>query len=666
MTKEKSKKQLLKELEILKQRIKAFESMEAERRRVEEELRESRELYRDLVDKAGIAISIEDTEGNIIFVNENNAKLHGYTVEEMKKMSIKDVVHPEDYEKVLENHKKQLSGEGLQRYELRSIKKDGAIIHFEIDSSVVKEGDKIIGTRTYLWDITERKRAEEALKLSEEKYRSLTENLNVGVFRSAVGPKGRFIEVNPAMVSIFGYDSKEELLSIDVSDLYLNPEDRERFNEKILKDGFLRDEESISKRKDGSTFIASDTAVAVKNGKGEVIYYDGVVEDITERKKMGQELMKRKKIESIGILAAGIAHDFNNLLAVVLGNISMVKDELHPGSDHFRILDNAEIATVQAGDLAKKLITFSRGGWLNRKQLTFAKIFNKAKESVGRGINISFDVDIPADLFSINGDEDQLIQVFSNLLQNSIDWMKDDKRITVRAKNITISDTDELPLREGLYIRVDIEDNGIGIPGEDIDKIFDPYFSTKKMGTKKGMGLGLTICHSIIEKHGGHLSVESKLRSGTTAHIYLPVLAGEETPAEQEEPVIADSARRILLMDDEVSILDLVAQILKKMGYGVDVAKNGTEALRTYRKAMREGRPYDLVMLDIVIKQGLGGKETLYRLQKINPGIKAIALSGYLGDRDIDDLKRIGFSEVIRKPARVREFADAVNRVMAG
>ena len=665
MAKEKKKEELLEELRLLRQRIKAYESMEGERRRVEKALRESEELLRDLVDKAGIAISIEDTDGNIVFANENNAKLHGYSLEEMKKLTIKDMIHPEDYEMVMENHRKNLEGKGKQRYELRSIKKDGSIVYFEVDTSPLSEGGQIVGTRTYLWDITERKKAEELLRQSEGKFRSITENLNVGIFRSSVGPEGKFIEVNPAMISIFGYHNKEELLEIGISDLYVNPKARETFNRKMLRDGFIKDEVSLSKRKDGTTFLASDTAVAVKNEKGDIVYYDGIVEDITERKKMEQELLKRKKIESIGILAGGIAHDFNNLLAVILGNISMVKSEFYPEHDHFRPLDNAENATVQAGYLAKKLITFSRGGWLNKKKLTLLKIINRAKEQINGANDVIFEVDIPAGTFHIDADEDQLIQVFSNLLQNAADWMREDKRIFIRAANITINENDDLPLRQGNYVKIAIMDKGTGIPKEDIEKIFDPYFSAKRLGTRKGMGLGLTICHSIIEKHGGHIVIESTHHTGTTAYIYLPVFPGKAGSIQKKEHRQGEKTVRILLMDDETSILDLVNQILQKMDYRVETARDGSEAIRLYKKAIQEDRSFDLVILDIVIKKGLGGKETLHRLQKIDPGVRAVALSGYVGDRDIDDLKEIGFREVIRKPARVKDFEYAINSVLA-
>ncbi|MCK4764193.1 MAG: PAS domain S-box protein [Candidatus Aminicenantes bacterium] len=504
---------------------------------------------------------------------------------------------------------------------------------------------------------------ERKLKESEEKFRTITENLSVGIFRSSVGPKGEFIEVNPAMVSIFGYDSKEDLMSVNVSDLYLDPEDRKRFNEKMVADEFIKDEESISKRKDGSTFIASDTAVAVKNKKGEIVYFDGILEDVTARKKIQLELMKRKKIESIGILAGGIAHDFNNLLAVVLGNISLVKDELDPDDEHYEILDNAEKATMQAGGLAKKLITFSQGGWLHKKKVGFLKVFNRAKEGLSRAADVSFTVDIPEHLPTVDGDEEQLVQVTANLLQNAVDWSRENKAIAIRAKVITVNDRDNLPVREGRYVRISIADRGSGIPPEHMEQVFDPYFTAKKMGTRKGMGLGLSISLSIIEKHGGHITIDSELGRGTTADIYLPLPDSEDVAAAERVKEEAAGAR-ILMMDDEPSVSYIVSQILQKMGHKVEIVKDGSEALEAFKKAREKDKPFDIVMLDIVIKHGLGGKETMHRLQKIEPGVKAIALSGYLGDRDIENLKKLGFREVIRKPARTKDFKVTIDKVL--
>ncbi len=658
------------ELESLHQRIAELEIIEAKYQEVLQELEESKELYGDFVEKAGVAISVEDREGNIIFVNENNARLHGYTIQEMEKMTFKTLVHPDDLAKVMANHNRNLAGEPVKRYEVRTLKKDGSVIYFEVDSSVVKDGRKVIGTRSYLWDITERKRAEVALRESEEKFRTITENLNVGVFRSTVGEKGKFIEVNPAMVSIFGYDSKEEFLDIDVCDLYLNPEDRKRFDKRMMEAEYIKDLESLSKRKDGSTFIASDTAVAVKNKNGKIIYYDGVVEDITERKKLEQELMRRKKIESIGFLAGGIAHDFNNLLAVVLGNISIAREELPPGSTSYQVLENAEKATEQAGNLAKKLITFSKGGWLNRKKIPFSRILARARENIPaeKTKGIDFNIDIPQGVLPIDGDEEQLVQVFSNILQNAVDWVRENKRITIAARNLKITEQDHelLPLREGDYIQVSIKDRGIGIPEENMEKIFDPYFSVKKMGTQKGMGLGLSICLSIVEKHGGYLKVESTFGAGTTVLVYLPTESLESEGVRKHISPVDKRSYKILLMDDEPSITYIVGQILARMGHQVETLNDSMETGKLYEEARKSGAPFDIVILDIVIKQGMGGKETLRRLQKIDPAVRAIALSGYLGDRDIEELRRLGFLEVVRKPARMKDFDYAINKVMNG
>jgi signal transduction histidine kinase len=234
------------------------------------------------------------------------------------------------------------------------------------------------------------------------------------------------------------------------------------------------------------------------------------------------ELLTGKKLESIGTLAGGIAHDFNNLLAVIMGNISMIKNDPNITADQNSILRSAEKASAQAAELARKLITFSKGGWLDLKEIIFSQLIQETIRDNFPQEEDLFDIDIAGNLRSIDGDKGQLKQVFNNLLLNAMEADKEKKgKITIAAGNVETPE-ENIPLKNGQYVKVTVKDKGIGIPKEQLDKIFDPYFSTKVRWAKKGMGLGLAICYSIIQKHEGHISVSSEPGKGTTVEVYLP------------------------------------------------------------------------------------------------------------------------------------------------
>jgi PAS domain S-box-containing protein len=307
------------------------------RKKTEEALETSQEQYRDLVEKAGIAILIDDRDGNFQYVNERYAELCGYSQEEFSQQSIRNVVFPDDVDMVMRYHKNRVQGKKApSRYEFRGIKKDGSLIYLEVDAQPKKKKNKIVGTRCYIWDITGRKLAEMALKQTEEKYKTIAENVDVGIYRTMSGANGRFIEANPSLVKMFGYMDKQEFLNIDVSNLYHDPECRNRFQRKMLRDGFVKNEELFLKKKDGTPFLGSVCAVAVRNDKGKIICFDGIIEDITERKH-AEEKIKASLMEK-EVLLREIHHRVKNNLQIISSLLNLqsrhVEDE--PALDMFR------------------------------------------------------------------------------------------------------------------------------------------------------------------------------------------------------------------------------------------------------------------------------------------------------------------------------------------
>jgi CheY-like chemotaxis protein len=314
------------------------------------------------------------------------------------------------------------------------------------------------------------------------------------------------------------------------------------------------------------------------------------------------------------------------------------------------------------------LITFSRGGSPDKKIAAVASLVKNATEFTLSGSNLKAKFNFPDNLWPVEVDKRQIGQAIHNVIMNAREAMPDGGLLEVSAENVT-SDDDLSNLRNGKYVKISITDFGIGIAQKNLDKIFNPYFSTKKMGNKKGTGLGLSICHSIIQKHGGNVTVESKYRHGTTFHIYLPGANGKSPAqrnadaAEQEIPVFGEG--RILVMDDEAMIRKLAGELLSYLGYDVDFALDGAEAIQRYKEAMDSKQPFDAVILDLTVKGGMGGKETIEKLVKIDPQVVAILSSGYCNDPGITDFGRYGFSGVVTKPYTMSELGERLNQVVA-
>jgi PAS domain S-box-containing protein len=362
---------------------------------------------------------------------------------------------------------------------------------------------------------------ERKLKESELRFRTLASCSPVGIFQTDIN--GHCIYVNERWCEIAGLLPEQALGDGWV--MALHPEDRIAISTawyQMAESGGKFTREYRFQTPGGNSSWVYSHAAPLKKESGEKTGYIGTITDITLLKKLEDELLTRKKLESIGILAGGIAHDFNNLLAVIMGNISMIKNDPNITADQNSILRSVEKASAQAAELAQKLITFSKGGWLDRKEIIFSQLIQAAIRDNFPQKEALFDINIPGNLRTINGDPAYLQQVFTNLLLNAVEADEINKgNIIVAASNVDTIE-ENISLKKGQYVKITVKDRGIGIPKEQLDKIFVPYFSTKVRCAQKGMGLGLTICYSIIQKHEGHISVISEPGKGTTVEVYLP------------------------------------------------------------------------------------------------------------------------------------------------
>lgn len=503
-------------------------------------------------------------------------------------------------------------------------------------------------------EILERKQAEEVLRESEEKFRSLAEQLPNMVF---INKKGRIIYVNKKCEEIMGY-KKEEFYSPDFDFLTLIAPEfldivKEHFNEHLEGKKVPPYEYTLITR-EGKRIDAILTTELIRY-EGEVAIL-GIVTDITERKKMEEELLRTEKLESIGILAGGIAHDFNNLLTAILGNISLVRLCVDPEDDIYERMVEAEEASLRAKDLTQQLLTFSKGGAPVKKVVLVDELIRESATFALRGSDVKCDFSVPDDLWPVKVDEGQISQAIQNLIINADQAMPEGGTIHVSCKNVTIDKDDIKLLKEGRYVMISIKDHGVGIPGENIEKIFDPYFTTKE----KGSGLGLATTYSITKKNNGHIAVESEVGVETTFHIYLP--ASRKKPLKKEKKgKSADVTKgKILVMDDEEMIRLVARTMLKRIGYEVEFANDGAEAIELYKKAKELGQPFNAVIMDLTVPGGMGGKEAIKKILEVDPEVKAIVSSGYFNDPVMADFRKYGFHGVVAKPYTIGELGEAL------
>jgi PAS domain S-box-containing protein len=517
-------------------------------------------------------------------------------------------------------------------------------------------------------NITARKRDEKALLESERKYRLLAENVIDVIWTMDLNWK--FTYASPSCESLSGYKDKEivsmtldQLLTPDSMDLckktmaeILSPENlaRQEYPHFILPQLGLR-------FKDGSRSVYIEIKGSfLKDSQGQPMGMMGVARDITERKQLEEQFLQAQKMEAVGTLAGGIAHDFNNILTAILGNISLAALDNKIGPRSKDRLAQAEAACLRAEALARQLLTFAKGGAPVKKVCSVPELLTESTTFACAGSPVRCGTTFPENLWSVEADPGQIGQVFQNLTINAVQAMPNGGTIKVWAENLTLGTESDLPLSAGRYIKISLRDQGMGIPADHLPRIFDPYFTTKQ----KGSGLGLASAYAIIKNHHGHIAVESKPGMGTTFHIYLPAVEQQVTPQPEEDKELLFGKGKILVMDDEEMVLEVIGTMLARLGYEAEFARDGGEAIAMFVRAKGSGQGFTMVILDLTVPGGLGGKETMARLLEIDPQVKAIVSSGYSDDPIMADFQKYGFSGVIAKPYRISELGKILNQVI--
>jgi PAS domain S-box-containing protein len=519
--------------------------------------------------------------------------------------------------------------------------------------------------RSLVEELSERRLVEEALRKSETHYRLLTENATDVVWK--LDNEFRFTYISPADERLRGYRA-EEVLGHHVFEIF----DEEGIT--VLKNAIRQRQEeeqcssikrSISfevrhRCKDGSWVWGEVNSIQDRSDDGRLIGYHGISREITERKKHEQEQLKIDKLESLGVLAGGIAHDFNNILTGVMGYISFAQKLIEPKHLSLKPLSEAEKASARAAELAHQLLTFARGGEPIKKIVSLRDLVYETASLVLHGSNVKENITIPDSLHAIKADEGQLSQVFHNIIINATHAMPDGGTLSITAHNEIHSNSTTLELPPGPYVNLAFSDHGCGISEENIKKIFDPYFSTKSTGS----GLGLASANSIVNRHGGLISVSSVEGCGTTFTLHLPSLGVTQSNYQMDNVVQAESDHTggsILVMDDEDMIREMITEMLKYLGYQVTTCRNGEEAIALYREALEAGEPFAAVIMDLTIPGGMGGKDAAGHILALDPTAQLIVSSGYSNDPIVSDFSSYGFAAAVAKPYRISELGQLLS-----
>ena len=580
------------------------------------------------------------------------------------------LLHPDDQHRAREELSAAI--DGADRYEsvFRVIWPDSGIHSIRDCGRIYRDSDgqavRLVGVSL---DVTDVKRA-------ERKYRSMFDNALEGIFQAT--PEGKFLDVNPTLARMCGFENPKEMVTTitDIAtQLYADPVDRDRIKALYEKNGIVENFETQFRRKDGKTIWVSVDSRAVMEGKRNILYYEGMIEDITERKRIEEEkerlkiqLAQAEKMEAIGTLAGGIAHDFNNILGIIMGYTELAMLGLGEELPVKSKLDEVLKATHRAKDLVAQILTFSHKTKQERKPLSLVPLIKEVlkllRASLPATIEIRQQINLPRESGMVLADPTQVHQILMNLATNAFHAMQEKGGILqVSLSSVygdLLAEDESIQLRAEKYFKLGVEDTGHGIDGAIIDRIFDPYFTTKKLG--EGTGLGLAVVHGIVKSYGGAIAVHSKPGKGSVFHVYLPEWERDGETGKDQVPIPAPGGmERVLLVDDEEALMEVVRQMLEHLGYKVTARTDSTEALSLFRQ---EPDGFDLVITDYTMPK-MTGADLAQEIMQIRPDIPVILSTGFNERISEETARKMGIHALIMKPISLGQIANVIHRIFS-
>ena len=648
--------------EELKKRVKELEKKSLKQSSIGQELRESEERYRIYFENVSDVIFSLDPDLRIINISPSVKRILGYTSEEMIGKPIQDlnVLKPDSLEKAFSDIMKVLSGERIPFSQYEFISKDGTRKFGEVSSSPLTRDGKVVAMVSVARDVTERKRFEDALKRSEEKYRIVLEANPDPVV--VYGIEGKVVYFNPAFTHLFGW-TLEDCLGKKMD--FFVPEDAwpktKMMIEKVLSGENFSGIETRRYTKEGNIIPVSISGAIYRDENGEPMGSVINLRDISEQKELEIQLQQAQKLEAIGTLAGGIAHDFNNLLMGIQGCTSLMFLDIDSNHPNFEYLNRIENYIKNAASLTKQLLGFARKGKYEIKLTDINDIVNKSAEMFGRAKKeITIHEKCQPDIWTVEVDQFQIEQVLLNLYVNAWQAMSGTGELYLQTENIILNDKDVKPYGKtpGKYVKISVKDTGMGIDAAIQHKIFDPFFTTKEIS--RGTGLGLASAYGIIKNHGGIINSNSKKGQGATFNIFLPASEKKIFKEKMIQKEILKGSETILLVDDEDMIIDIGRDLLEKLGYEVLTAKTGMEAVEIYKTNRKR---IDIVILDMVMPK-MGGGDTYEKLRDIEPGVKVLLSSGYSIDGQASKILSRGCDGFIQKPFDLKSLSLEIRKIL--
>jgi PAS domain S-box-containing protein len=623
--------------------------------------------FRLAIEASPSAMVMVNPEGQIVLVNAQTERIFGYTRDELLGLPVEHLIperfraqHIRERGRFLDAPTAREMGVGR---DLFGRCKDGTEVPVEIGLCPLEMDDGMF-ILSAIVDISAHKQAEEELRRQREWFEVTLSSIGDAVMTTDT--KGVITFMNAVAEEITGWPTQKalgqpiervfQILHESTRRPMPSPIGRVLQEERVV---YLESHAVLCAR-DGREVAIADSGAPIHSAEGELVGVVLVFRDVSVQQRMEAELLRVRKIESVGVLAGGIAHDFNNLLTGILGNISLAKRLTGKPEAIMRRLEEAEKACERATALTHQLLTFSKGGAPVRETASIEELLYESVAFALRGASVAANFYVGNNLWPVDIDEGQMNQVFHNVVINAVHAMPEGGTITVRADNIVLGGGEGLPLPAGRYVAMAVEDTGIGIPHDLLQDIFDPYITTKE----DGHGLGLATAYVIVRKHEGTMTVESQEEVGTSVRIYLPASSSTLVPASTPVAITSVGGGRILVMDDEEMIRDLLQGLLSSLGYDVVCVCEGTEALEAYRQARGAGQPFDAVILDHTIPGGMGGLKTMTRLRELDPQVKALISSGYAEIPVMANWSAYGFRGAIPKPYAVEQLQETLGRVL--
>jgi two-component system cell cycle sensor histidine kinase/response regulator CckA len=638
----------------------------SKRKLAEDALRRSEEQFRALFDNSQQLIFLKDMEGRYLLVNKEFERAYHLSKEQFIGKTDKEIFPPAEAAQFRSNDLKALRARARLEFEDVVNFSDGPHRIAGQKFPVFDSAGEVFAIGGVVTDVTARKRAEEALRQSEEQYRSLVEGAPYGIFRSS--PEGRFLVANPAMVRILGYDSEKELLSLDLAkDLYASPADRQRVLDLYTQFDHQRDVEVVCKRKDGRPIVVRTSGRRIRNEQGSTECYEVIAEDITERKLLEDQLRQAQKVEALGELAGGIAHDFNNLLVAILGQCQMILRQIDATSAIYDRLEEIHKAAERAKWLTTQLLMFGRQKTQELQVIDpNADVVVEIRRLLDRliGENIILVTHLSSSSGRVRADRHLLQQAIVNLCVNARDAMPAGGTLTIATENIEVNESSahQYPgSPPGFYVMLSVNDTGVGIDPTIQGRLFEPFFTTKEPG--KGTGLGLAMVQSTVAQIGGYVAVQSEVGYGSTFKMFLPMAEqpDQANTTERVEEIAPHGSETVLLVEDAQSVRTVIRDYLESGGYSVVDLETPSRALEFARNHMG---PIHLLFTDVVMP-GLNGLELARQIRSARPGIKVLYMSGYVPrTADSNGLKES--TSLLQKPFTLEELLQRVRSVLDG